>query len=691
MARFLFIILFSFTITSPCYAQWLQSSGPAGSGVSDFSILGNKLFSASFDGIYASTDYGKTWEYSNFTQPVSSLCVIGNKILAMNNYQDHGLYQSDDSGISWHQLFPNTWVGQARTDNTRLFALTSDGIFMSEDSGKIWIQIDSQINGNVFRGQLDLVGNGVLYRDDYGITVYRTTDLGRTWQRFDSTGFNISQKIVVVDDTTAFAEINTNSGAALIQSKDGIHWSIVDSTNILNISSLNTGIRIGNSIMLGGWNGLLISMNDGKSWSHYTNLGEQQIDVAVLKVSGEMVFAGCRKGVYISNDTGLTWTAMQQDIGDRSLTAIGSSSSLILAGGVNGRLFETTDNGLHWNTVSSFDSVRRINEIQFVGTNAFVCSTSGFYKSIDNGDNWSLLTGSIPDSNVTCFLFAGSRMYIGTWNGIFRSTDFGKSWQEVNNGLANLYALSLCSNDQYLFAGTANGIFRSEDFGDHWVRKSDGLSSVDVQNFSTDPPYIFAGTTNTICRSSDNGEHWQSLDSPSVDIMAMKTINNVIIASTGLPVEVYASTNHGDSWKIISDGIDKDWIQGTYPKITSFANDGQFIYAASDGQGVWKRKIDEKITADVRQPISIPSSTISSFPNPCNDESTIRFTLSNPSIASVVLTDILGKQVTLVRNTSYNAGTYDLPINLTGYSSGIYSCKVITRDGMQEIKIVKAK
>ncbi|MFO7448186.1 MAG: endo-1,4-beta-xylanase, partial [Ignavibacteriaceae bacterium] len=60
------------------------------------------------------------------------------------------------------------------------------------------------------------------------------------------------------------------------------------------------------------------------------------------------------------------------------------------------------------------------------------------------------------------------------------------------------------------------------------------------------------------------------------------------------------------------------------------------------------------------------------YPNPFNPTTTISFSLPERSDVSLVLVDVLGKEVMNIASGSYNVGTYSIQLNASGLSSGVY-------------------
>ncbi len=72
---------------------------------------------------------------------------------------------------------------------------------------------------------------------------------------------------------------------------------------------------------------------------------------------------------------------------------------------------------------------------------------------------------------------------------------------------------------------------------------------------------------------------------------------------------------------------------------------------------------------------------ITCLPNPCNDKTTIRFTLKEPSIIQLSVFDLMGKQVALLANAEFVNGTHSISFDTGQLESGLYFFKLKTPSG----------
>lgn len=75
------------------------------------------------------------------------------------------------------------------------------------------------------------------------------------------------------------------------------------------------------------------------------------------------------------------------------------------------------------------------------------------------------------------------------------------------------------------------------------------------------------------------------------------------------------------------------------------------------------------------------------FPNPFNPSTTIRFSMPVSDLVSVQVFTILGEKVEDLLQDYLNAGTYTISFNGSSLPSGIYVCRISTRNFSKSIKM----
>ena len=79
------------------------------------------------------------------------------------------------------------------------------------------------------------------------------------------------------------------------------------------------------------------------------------------------------------------------------------------------------------------------------------------------------------------------------------------------------------------------------------------------------------------------------------------------------------------------------------------------------------------------------------YPNPFNPSTQIKFSVPQTSDVKVIVTDILGREVSTLVNDNLSAGNYSINFNASNLASGIYFYSLITDNFKQSKKMILMK
>ncbi len=189
------------------------------------------------------------------------------------------------------------------------------------------------------------------------------------------------------------------------------------------------------------------------------------------------------------------------------------NEDIILAGGISGGMWRSTDNGKTWDKTTLPHQLHSISclvqdtrdgkqDIWYAGTgelygNSADITGDGIFKSTNNGLSWELMPSTSTnkpntfDNNFdyvvniivnTSAPIDKDEIYVATgYSGIYRSVDAGTSWMKVLGGAryANLWSDIAITSTGIFYATLSSesnptqnpvqGIFRSED-GENWTK-----------------------------------------------------------------------------------------------------------------------------------------------------------------------------------------------------------------------------
>ena len=260
----------------------------------------------------------------------------------------------------------------------------------------------------------------------------------------------------------------------------------------------------------------------------------------------------------------------------RAATGVPDQPNVFYVGQVDGGVWKSTDYGRTWNPIFDGQDTQSIGAIAVASSDSnvvYVTSGEGLHR---------------PDLSVG--------------DGIYRSADAGKTWTHL--GLRDGQQIPAIAvdpgNANTLFAAVLGhpygpnaerGIFRSTDGGKTWDKvlyKDENTGGSDVAIDPKDPQAVYASL-------------WDERLGPWEDD------NNYATTNGGL----FKSTDGGDTWKQLTNGLPKDLVQinvaiaasnpqrlyatvSTMKEGNGYATDqGLGVYRSDDGGMTWRRITDD--------------------------------------------------------------------------------------------------
>jgi photosystem II stability/assembly factor-like uncharacterized protein len=384
----------------------------------------------------------------------------------------------------------------------------------------------------------------------------------------------------------------------------------------------------------------MVSLNTQLIYSQWTQTGNTgNGHVYSLAVIGSNIFAGTNLGVgyynnvgvYLSTNTGTTWTQVMNGIGYSDIIALAASGIYIFAANNGYHVFRSSNLGTSWIAVDSGLNRQSLSQSFAVsGINLFVSNMNGgVYLSTNNGDYWTQLNVGSNSNYIVNALIANGTNVFASANGVYRSTNNGTNWEFCNFGTPGQTVQAFAACGTNVFAGTfKNGVYLSTNNGTNWTQVNNGLTNTRVCSFTMVGTNIFVGTNSGVFLSTDNGSLWNQV---------------------GLEAEA----------------------------VVSLAVSGDYIYAGTWGAGVWKRPLSELVGVN-KEANDLPKDyTLSqNFPNPFNPNTVISYSLPSASNVKLIVYNTLGQTVKVLENGHKNEGTHSVNFNAAELSSGTYFYKI---------------
>ncbi|MBK7259387.1 MAG: putative Ig domain-containing protein [Ignavibacteriae bacterium] len=269
--------------------------------------------------------------------------------------------RSTDHGATWTSIsngLPSTWVYAFARTNSRVFAATYSGVFVTTDEGTNWSSA------------------GLASMDVEALAVSGVYLLAGTY--------------------TSGVRYSTNAGSTWFQSD-------------LASEAVRALMAVGNLVFAGTKNGVYVSTNNGVNWTQKSS-GLLNTDVRAFTVIGGTVFAGTDGGgVYRSTNSGATWTWSYAAGINASAIALTAVGDYLFAGsyGVAGGVYRSTNGGTSW--VATSTSVGNwIQSLAAYGGRLYAGTDAGVYVSTNFGVTWTK-AGS-PVTKILALDVSGGRL-----------------------------------------------------------------------------------------------------------------------------------------------------------------------------------------------------------------------------------------------------------------------------------------
>ncbi|HEX2958194.1 MAG TPA: hypothetical protein VHO70_15275 [Chitinispirillaceae bacterium] len=667
-------------------AQWVEVNGSSGvSGlVTQLQVNGSDIFAATPIGLFMSADTGNSWNAVNSwdTKSVSMFASFGANGHAIFASTGSGVIRSYDNGKNWSKFnagLTSSMVEYFGGIGDVIIAINQDGVFraiVNDTSWTLWKRINSAITSDSMTELITIKGN-LFAGTSNG--VYLSSDSGTTWSAINTGLTNLKVATMCLIGNTIFAA--TDSG--LFRSTDnGTSWNTASSgvTGRVTVFTSNS-----NSIVARTVDGVFCSTDSGTSWipadSGLTGISTKS-SVYDLATCGNRIFAGTGMGIYIYNDIGHFWTPVKSGLNNLPVTALIASDTSIVAGTDHYGMFRSTDDGTNWIVTDTVFSNKYVQTLFRYGKYILAGCGTGMYRSSDDGNSWLAADSGIKNLNINCitanenFLFAGV-----SDSGVYISTDSGVTWTNANSGIERRIVMSLTASSGYIFAGTSFGVYRSADNGTTWTNV--GSSNLRIPAIEVMKNTIYIGD-DRVSLSRDSGTTWITASTPEfIGVNFLKAVGNSVFA--GGNFGIFLLKENDTCWIDVS----PDFLKGKgIVDAASFAIKGNYIYVGTaapnfwpgTGRGIWRRSLSEFPVT-----IKAPTHKVQTQSNfrivaTGNNRSNATITFALPYREHVVISvyNLSGVVMQTVTNQDFESGSYTISWATRSLPAGSYLVKMKT-------------
>jgi photosystem II stability/assembly factor-like uncharacterized protein len=379
-----------------------------------------------------------------------------------------------------------------------------------------------------------------------------------------------------------------------------------------------------------------------------------------MAVQGHTLFTAyyglVRGNIYRSEDTGRTWHESDTGLDGATVISLYADDSTLFAGTYNFGIFRSIDKGLTWQQTDSTWTLAAINAISAYGACYIAAALDNggstvVLRSKDRGVHWSRYKIAPLGGEQGSLAILDTTIFIGGVVGyMWYSSDSGAHWNPLPTGQLDAYTMG--TKDSCLFAATVYGfpLNRSTDNGRTWTNASVGLPSSDsisgINSIVNDGTNIFIETMG----GTNQGDH----------------------------SDVYRSSNNGDSWMCITDGA------FTRTGLHSLLVFGGYLFAG--GTNLWRRPLSDFNA--VKEGSYAQSETLQCFPNPSSSQTTISFSLAQPSVVGLSVVDVLGREIKLMDSKEMSEGKHSVKWNVEHVESGVYLCRFVSNSTAETRKLL---
>lgn len=381
----------------------------------------------------------------------------------------------------------------------------------------------------------------------------------------------------LTDDKQAWNPIDINNELSRNTSHHGNNWQITEWRDAIYVV---TDAKV------------FISTDNGETWkllgAHPKGhpIGLVIIDQHSAENPAFVMYLALTDGIFRSEDTGKSWTGLNNGLIDRKIRAIAAMGKTVFAGTDNGlyRLnagvwqqlsFKQTEVHQHASVIHAlgvggnrlYAAVEHRKQLETQPKKAMTKSSQwSLYRSIDFGDSWvamDSIKALLPENSLSpryrvtlssarahtenessvlvvepgldeIQITAEDKKVLVTNRGhIFYSTDIGETWNSLHsNETSDIFRTSVVMLDANTSYGCSKfGIHRTMDGGKSWHQFNTGLVGTEVRHLVILNRILYANTSQRFFASTDEGESWSHVPGDPGNLRGVVASDGMLYAS----------------------------------------------------------------------------------------------------------------------------------------------------------------
>lgn len=468
---------------------------------------------------YASRDDGDTWQQAGLTDmsltsvaagPDGELYVSGR----INTANAFGVAESTDGGESW-QILPastsKTISDLERMPDGNLIIGTEGGLYRLTAESPAFEKIEA--SGETWISDVVLTQQNVLFARTQS-SLYRSRDQGKTWDTLAAIpGATLKLEAGQGSDLFSLA-----LDRRVFQSTDdGASWQALPRKVAPN-GFPHALLQSGGELFVGTSIGVAASA-DMDTWSDRNTGLTCQLPLGISVDGEDNVYAfGQHSGVFRSRDRGDTWQPVFETLRNEQPSSLLDLSGGILVCATNSGVHRSEDGGDSWYEAEGI-APGLINFVQKGPEGKLYAGSwdSGLFQSTDEGLTWYTISESLDEKRIYALVHTDAgRMFAATLHGVHYSDNDGQSWQAAgeSDGLRNaIRAIVRTPGGTLIASRTSSGMYISEDKGVSWTQTIASVPSRTVHDLVvSESGIVYAGSYQGVLRSLDEGRTWELIE-----------------------------------------------------------------------------------------------------------------------------------------------------------------------------------
>jgi len=348
-------------------------------------------------------------------------------------------------------------------------------------------------------------------------------------------------------------------------------------------------------------------------------------DVAIDPTDSQTVYVGAETGgVYKTSNGGVSWNPANSGLPRYSVYSLIIDpanhqtiyAAMIDENGNGGGIYKSIDGGGSWQPtlltpVSSLAIDPADSQTLYAGT-----LSGGVIKSGDGGSTWALCIftlsgGDFPVIQLAIDPTSTQTIYAVTYfeGSMYKSTNGGVTWQPVignltgNSSIINTVSIDPSKHDG-IYIGTEDGVYKSINGGISWSQAGSELFYTSVGCIAIDPSssqtiyasvYNDRNSTDILYKSTDGGDSWHEISN------GLPSDNSFFVALAIAPTApqtlyggytwMFKTMDGGNSWNAINKGLNCTNVYALAVEPgnsqTIYAGSDTIIYKSTDGGNTW--------------------------------------------------------------------------------------------------------